>query len=339
MSDRDPADSGDPVRLAAAVAGGDRRALSRAITLIESAHPGHRERAEVLLRDVGVPGTTSFRLGVSGMPGAGKSTFIEALGLHAIEQGHRLAVLAVDPSSPVGGGSILGDKTRMGDLARQDAAYIRPSPARGSVGGVARRTAECVAVCEAAGFDLIVVESVGVGQSETAVADLTDAFLLLLAPGGGDELQGMKRGIVEMADLIVVNKADGELAADAERMQQEYRSALQLFPPKAIGSESWSPPVLTCSALHRSGIAEVWERIEALRDRVAAGPGIESRRREQARIWLWRDVADLLMEHLRTDTQVQAIARDLEESVAAGRLTPGEAARRIVAKFLRDDHV
>ena len=215
----------DPKALAAQVMSGDRRALSRAITLIESRHPDHRPAAETMLAALSHHAAPTLRLGISGVPGVGKSTFIEALGLHAIADGRKIAVLAVDPSSPVGGGSILGDKTRMPELAHHAAAFIRPSPAGETLGGVARRTSEAVTVCEAAGFDLIVIETVGVGQSETAVADMVDAFLLLLAPGGGDELQGIKRGIVERADLIVVNKADGELRKDAERVRREYASA------------------------------------------------------------------------------------------------------------------
>jgi len=244
--------------LAAAVEAGDRRALARAITLVESTRADHRLRAEALLERL-MPATgRAMRLGISGVPGVGKSSFIEAFGLHLIAAGHKVAVLAVDPSSKRGGGSILGDKTRMEKLSVESDAFIRPSPAGTTLGGVARRTRDALLVAEAAGFDVVIVETVGVGQSETAVADLTDMFILLLQPGGGDELQGIKRGIVELADLVIVNKADGELVAAANRAASDYRRALHLLRPV---SPHWSVPVLLCSALTGAGVPEVWQTV------------------------------------------------------------------------------
>ena len=333
MSDAAAGDAGSveaaTADLARRVRGGDRRALARAITLVESARPDHRDAADALLAAL-LPPPVTLRIGITGMPGVGKSTFIEAFGLHAIAQGHRLAVLAIDPSSPLGGGSILGDKTRMPELSRRDDAFIRPSPAGEELGGGARRTRESIVVCEAAGFDRVIVETVGVGQSETAVADMVDVFLLLLAPGAGDELQGIKRGIVERADIVVVNKADGELAGEAARVQQAYAAALHLMGPRKHGH---APPVLSCSALTGRGIDGVWQIVE--RRREALGPaGLAARRAAQATAWMWADVAGSLLERLRADPAVRAAAADLQAAVEAGRLPPGEAARRIVRLFL-----
>ncbi len=239
---------------------GDRRALARAITLVESTRPDHRREADALLDDV-LPHTGgALRVGVSGAPGAGKSTFIEALGLHVLEQEHDVAVLAVDPTSTRSGGSILGDKTRMERLARSPDAFVRPSPTGGTLGGVARRTREAMLLCEAAGFGVVLVETVGVGQSETAVEGMVDCFVVLVAPGAGDELQGLKRGIMELADLVVVNKTDGTLGAAATATAADYASALHLVRPK---TPAWSPKVLRCSALSGEGIPEVWDTIRA----------------------------------------------------------------------------
>ncbi len=272
-----------------------------------------------------------MRIGISGVPGVGKSTFIEALGLAVIGKGHRIAVLAVDPSSPVSGGSILGDKTRMEDLARNADAFIRPTPTGGTLGGVARRTREAMLVCEAAGFGVVFVETVGVGQSETAVADLVDMFLLLLAPGAGDDLQGIKRGIVELADLIVVNKADGDLAAAAERALRDYASALHMLRP---ASALWTPKVIKCSAATGAGIDDVWTEITAYR----AAPGMEddiaSRRRHQARAWMWSEVHETLVARLAEARRVGDLVEDREAAVAAGESTPSEAARAILDAFL-----
>ncbi len=279
----------DPPALAAGVRAGDRRALARAITLMESSRADHRLAAEALLHDLLPFAGNSVRLGVTGVPGVGKSTFIEAFGLHLVERGHRVAVLAVDPSSPRSGGSILGDKTRMEELARDPRAFIRPSPSGGTLGGVARRTREAMLVCEAAGHDVVIVETVGVGQSETAVADMVDMFLLLLVPGGGDELQGIKKGIVELADAIVVTKADGDLAPAAERAARDYRNALHLLAPSGGG---WTVPVLTCSAVAGQGVGAVRETVERHRDAMRATGRVAARRATQAHAWMWNEVSE-----------------------------------------------
>ncbi|MBW7852070.1 MAG: methylmalonyl Co-A mutase-associated GTPase MeaB [Rhodospirillales bacterium] len=320
-----------PHSLAEAVLAGERRGLARAITLIESTRADHREAAEALLADL-LPHTgRSIRIGISGVPGVGKSTFIEAFGLHVIGLGHRVAVLAVDPSSPRSGGSILGDKTRMEELSRRPEAFIRPSPAGGTLGGVARRTREAMLACEAAGFDVVIVETVGVGQSETAVADMVDLFLLLLVPGGGDELQGIKKGIVELADVIVVNKADGDLAAAAARAAAEYRNALRLLRPARSG---WTPPVLRCSALSGAGIGEVWDTVTAFRERPGATAEIKGRRADQARSWMWNEVSETLLSTLREDDAVGRLLGELEAAVTSGKTTPTAAAQELLARFL-----
>lgn len=319
-----PADVTD---LAARLRAGDRRALARAITLIESSRGDHRERADalisILLPDCG----KAIRLGISGTPGAGKSTFIEALGRHVIEAGETIAVLAVDPSSQRSGGSILGDKTRMPTLAAAAVAFVRPSPAGTTLGGVARRTREVSIVCEAAGFGTIILETVGVGQSETAVADMVDCFLLLLAPGAGDELQGIKRGIVECADIVVVNKADGDLLGEAGRVAADYRGALDLLRP---GTAAWTPEVLTCSALHGDGIAETWDAIRRHRQAMEQSGTLEAKRREQRKSWLWDDIKAGLIDLLLGDPKASAAMRDLEQQVANGELLPSAAARQVL---------
>jgi LAO/AO transport system kinase len=322
--------AGDIERLAQAVRAGERRALARAITLVESTRADHRERAEALLERL-VPATgNAIRLGVSGVPGVGKSTFIESFGLHVIGQGHRIAVLAVDPSSKRGGGSILGDKMRMEKLSTAPEAFIRPSPAGTTLGGVARRTREAMLVCEAAGFDVIVVETVGVGQSETAVADMVDMFVLLLLPAGGDELQGIKRGIVELADLLVVTKADGELAPAANRAAADYRRALQLIMP---ASPNWRTPVKLCSAVTGKGVAEVWDTVEQYRAALGASGELAARRAAQARAWLRSELAEGLLAQLKDHPGVAALLGKLEAEVTAGRLSPTAAARRLLEAF------
>ncbi|HEX5615665.1 MAG TPA: methylmalonyl Co-A mutase-associated GTPase MeaB [Acidimicrobiia bacterium] len=317
----------DADALVAAILAGDRRALARAITLVESTRDDHRAVATAVLARL-LPSTgAASRVGVSGAPGAGKSTFIEALGVHLVDAGHRVAVLAVDPSSSRSGGSILGDKTRMEELARRSAAFIRPSPASGTLGGVARRTREAVLLCEAAGFDVVIVETVGVGQSEVAVAGMVDTFVLLLAPGAGDELQGVKRGIVELADLVVVNKDDGDLAPAAGRTASDYQHALHLVRPR---SDAWAPRVLRCSALTGTGIAEVWGAVGEHRQAMEASGELTSRRREQARAWMWSEVTDTLLEDLRRDPTTDALVADLERAVAAGELSPTAAAQQLL---------
>ena len=318
--------------LSASVRAGDIAALARAITLIESTRPDHRERADALLERLlahaaDTP-TSSLRLGISGAPGVGKSTLIERLGLHAIGLGHRVAVLAIDPSSRRSGGSILGDKTRMPELAKDSRAFIRPSPAGQSLGGVARRTREAVLITEAAGFDRVIVETVGVGQSESDVADMVDLFLVLVAPGGGDELQGMKRGNLELADFVVVTKCDGDLEAAARRAASDYAHALHLLRGAADTS------VVAVSALAGRGIdalaAEIEQRAEAL---TAAG-AISARRARQAGAALWREIGEGLTEAFRADSRVAPLLRSLEAEVASGRLTPAAAAAQALAAFL-----
>jgi len=322
-----------PAQLADELRAGDRRALGRAITLVESSHPGDREPANRLLELLTPLSGHSIRVGISGVPGVGKSTFIESLGNLVIDEGHKVAVLAVDPSSALSGGSILGDKTRMETLSRRLEAFIRPSPAGGTLGGVTRHTRETLLLVEAAGFDVVIVETVGVGQSETAVADMTDLFLLLLLPGGGDELQGIKRGIVELADVIVVNKADGELAAAAERAAADYRSALRFLRPR---SARWTVPVATCSAVEGRGIDRIWALIGEFRATMTASGDLQANRAAQARRWLWSETAENLMARLREDPAVRQRVVALEEAVSAGQISPRVAAEQLVARFWKD---
>jgi LAO/AO transport system kinase len=318
--------------LADLIRAGDRRALARGITLVESTRADHREQTsellDLLLPDAG----DSIRIGITGVPGVGKSTFIEAFGAHVIDRGHRVAVLAVDPTSRRSGGSILGDKTRMEELARNESAFIRPSPAGGTLGGVARRTREAMLLCEAAGFDVIFVETVGVGQSETAVADMTDMFLLLLLPGGGDELQGLKRGIVEMADLVLVNKDDGDLADAARRAAAEYSGALHLL---GAGTPDWPVPVATCSALTGKGIGEAWRLVEDFHAAMEPAGAIAARRAGQAREWMWSEIREGLIATLKSNRGVAMRLPELEAEVAAGRITPTAAARGLLEAFLK----
>jgi len=310
---------------------GDRRALAKAITLIESTRAEDRAQAEALLA-AALPHTgRAVRVGLSGTPGAGKSTFIEAFGTHLTAQGRKVAVLAVDPSSRRSGGSILGDKTRMERLARNPAAFIRPSPSSGELGGVARRTREVMLAVEAAGFDTVLVETVGVGQSETAVADMTDMFVLLHAPGGGDELQGVKRGIMELADLVLVNKADGDLLPAARRAAADLSAALHLMRPK---HKDWIVPVLQVSALEDRGVEAVWAEIERFRGLLGES-GLHTLRQGQARAWMWADVRDGLLQALAADAEIAVEAQRLEDDVAAGRITPPKAAQSLLARFLK----
>lgn len=317
--------------LATAIRAGDRRALARAITLAESTRTDHRARAEEVLADV-LPSTGgALRVGVSGSPGAGKSTLIEALGTHVIDAGHRVAVLAVDPSSTRTGGSILGDKTRMGALAQSEQAFVRPSPTGGALGGVARRTREAMLLCEAAGFDVVLVETVGVGQSEVAASEMVDCFTVVLAPGAGDELQGIKRGIVELADLLVVNKADGDLLDAARRAATDYRGALELLARRA---EAWTPRVLECSALEGRGIAELWSCIEEFRDAAVAEGAFDRRRRAQAQAWLWQELLDGLEDRVRRDPGLADLLTRFEAEVTDGAALPPVAARRLLTELL-----
>ncbi len=311
---------------------GKRRALARAITLIESTRGDHRAAASALLQRLTPYAGKSIRLGISGAPGVGKSTFVEALGNHVIDAGHRVAVLTVDPSSAISGGSILGDKTRMELLSRRLEAYIRPSPTGNTLGGVTRRSREAMILCEAAGFDVVIVETVGVGQSETKVAEMTDMFMLLLQPGGGDELQGIKRGIMELADLILVNKADGDLQAVAGRSAAEYRNALRLLHPRLA---DWKVAVRTCSARDGMGIAEAWEAALHYRDTLEASGQFIARRAAQARAWMWSEVNDNLIQALQSDPEVRKQIPALEAAASKGRIPPTIAARQLLEIFLK----
>jgi LAO/AO transport system kinase len=318
----------EPGELAAGIVEGDRRALARAVTLVESRRDDDRARAVALLEAVRDRTGGAIRVGVSGAPGAGKSTFIEALGCRLIDEGHRVAVLAVDPSSNRTGGSILGDKTRMSELARRPEAFIRPSPSGGDLGGVAARTGEALLLCEAAGFDVVLVETVGVGQSEVAVVDLVDTFVLLVPPGGGDELQGVKRGIMELADLVVITKADGDLLPAARRSEADHRHAVHLLRRRVA---EWETRVLAASAVSGSGIAEVWEAIVAHRTLLDETGALHRRRTDQAVAAFWRNVERALIHQLRSRHGDADHLEALERSVATGRATPSGAAWQAVA--------
>lgn len=310
---------------------GDRRSLARAITFAESTRAEHRVIADAVLEAI-LPSTgNAVRIGISGPPGVGKSTFIEAFGNHILDQGHQLAVLAVDPSSRRTGGSILGDKTRMGELVNRPEAFIRPSPGGSQLGGVARRTREAMLLCEAAGFDVVIVETIGVGQSEVAVSDMVDLFALLVSPGGGDELQGIKRGIMELADLVIVNKADGDLAPAAARTRGDYASAVHLLRPKW---NAWATEVLACSALNGTGVAEVWQAVTTFRAAVTADGELLEARSAQATAWLWSEIGDTLIDRFRSDPAVANRLQSVEEDVAVGRIAPGRAATALLDAFL-----
>ncbi|MDB3885117.1 methylmalonyl Co-A mutase-associated GTPase MeaB [Porticoccaceae bacterium] len=313
--------------LADQVRQGDRRALAKAITLVESTRDDHRQQTAELLETLIPDAGNSIRIGISGAPGVGKSTFIEVLGSHLIQLGHSVAVLAVDPSSAVTGGSILGDKTRMETLAFAEKAFVRPSPAGSTLGGVARRTRESMLLCEAAGFDMILVETVGVGQSETTVADMTDMFLLLLLPAGGDELQGIKRGIMELADLILVNKADGDQVALAAITMGDYRSAVQFL---ASRFDDWQTPVMSCSSINDEGIVEVWGQVDAFKEILSKTGQLQQRRAEQAKAWMWSEMTESLVADLKADERIRSLVPDIESAVLAGELPATVAAQRVL---------
>jgi LAO/AO transport system kinase len=320
-------ENNDVGALAEAVRSGDRAALPRAITLLESTRADHREKAQQLLLELMPHSGNARRVGISGVPGVGKSTSIEALGMHLIDQGHRVAVLAVDPSSTRTGGSILGDKTRMARLAVHPDAYVRPSPTSGTLGGVAKATREAIVLLEAAGFDVILVETVGVGQSEVAVANMVDTFVLLTLARSGDQLQGIKKGALEMADIVVVNKADGEHLAEARKAARELSAAIRLIHP---GETLWRPPVLTMSATEGTGLAELWETIERHRRVLADAGELDERRRAQQVDWTWQMVRDTVLDRVLSNPQVRKIRVDVERQVKAGQLTPALAAEQIL---------
>lgn len=319
----------DVSETAALVTMGDRRALARAITLVESARADHRAQARDLVAAVQAKGRQALRIGLSGTPGVGKSTFIESFGLMLTGQGLRVAVLAVDPSSARSGGSILGDKTRMERLSRDPLAFIRPSPSQTHLGGVARRTREAVALCEGAGFDVVLIETVGVGQSETMVAELCDLFILLLAPAGGDELQGVKRGIMEMADLILVNKADGDLKAAAMRTRADYTGALHLLRRRSQDPEGF-PKALTVSALEEDGLAQAWAEMQTLAAWRKASGHWDGRRAAQSRHWFEEEVRNGVLAQLDAPA-IRATLDRLGARVAAGDLTASVAAAEVLA--------
>lgn len=318
----------DITALAGGVRNGDRRALARAITLVESGRADHRADALALLEAVGTD-RQALRIGLSGTPGVGKSTFIESFGLMLTDLGKRVAVLAVDPSSARSGGSILGDKTRMDQLARDPNAFIRPSPSQTQLGGVARRSREAVVLCEAAGFDVVLIETVGVGQSETVVAQIADLFVLLLAPAGGDELQGVKRGIMEIADLILVNKADGELKTQATRTCADYAGALRLLRKRPQDPEGF-PKALTVSALETQGLAEAWAEMETLATWRKEADIWDQTRAEQASYWFGEDVRIGLLNLLYSDPKTAARLKKAHAEVSAGRLGPAAAAQAVL---------
>ena len=313
--------------LAAAVRSGDRAALPKAITLVESTRADHREQAQQLLLELMPDSGNAMRVGITGVPGVGKSTTIEALGMHLIEQGHRVAVLAVDPSSTRTGGSILGDKTRMAQLAVHPDAYIRPSPTSGTLGGVAKATRETIVLLEAAGFDVILVETVGVGQSEVAVANMVDTFVFLTLARTGDQLQGIKKGVLELADIVVVNKADGAHAAEAKSAARELTGAIRLIYPRET---LWRPPVLTMSALHGDGLAELWETVLKHRQVLSDAGEFEARRRAQQVDWTWSMVRDTVLERVLSHAAVKKIRVEVERQVRDGELTPALAAQQIL---------
>lgn len=309
------------------VLAGDRGALARAITLAESSRADDQEQAQELIAGLLPETGSAIRVGITGVPGAGKSTTIEALGLDLIEQGHKVAVLVVDPTSARTGGSILGDKTRMNRLSAEENAYIRPSPSGGVLGGVARKTREAMLLCEAAGFDVIIVESVGVGQSEAELAELVDCLMLLLVPGAGDDLQGIKRGIMELSDLIVVNKADGDRMPLAKRARGDYRHALRMLPPSTPG---WETPVQIASAIEGTGLAEIWESVEAHRAHLEESGLLEKRRRHQTERWLDSMIEEAMLTAIHSREGVERAIEQARADVDAGKITVPQATQKVI---------
>ncbi len=306
----------------------DKRLLAKTITLIESSLPAHRELAESIINQL-LPHTgKAVRLGITGVPGAGKSTFIESLGMRLLQKGHRVAVLAVDPSSTRGGGSILADKTRMEKLSVAPGAFIRPSPSGGTLGGVAGKTRETMLVCEAAGFDVIIVETVGVGQSETTVASMVDFFLVIMIAGAGDELQGMKKGILEIADALTINKTDGDNVQKARIARKEYETALHLLRP---ASSTWSPPVLNCSALEMTGIDEIWNVVLTHREKLGATGELDAKRKKQSVDWMFSLIEEGLKEKFYKNPEVKKILPGIETDVENGSMAPTVAAGRLLS--------
>lgn len=304
-----------------------RAKLAKEITLVESTREDHQKEAQDLIARILPQTGKSLRIGITGVPGVGKSTFIETFGLYVISKGHKVAVLAIDPSSMKTGGSILGDKTRMANLAQHESAFIRPSPTSGSLGGVARRTREAMLLCETAGYDVIIVETVGVGQSETEVADMVDMFILLLLPGSGDELQGIKKGIVELADLVIVNKSDGDLVASAKRVRADYSAALRMLHP---ASANWQPAVVTCSALNNEGIAEIWEIASDFQTIMKKSDEMEKKRAQQAVSWMWKEIKETLIRKFINHPTITKQISGVEEDVKNGKKPPTLAALELL---------
>jgi LAO/AO transport system kinase len=318
----------DLANLARGVRAGERGVIARAITLIESRRTDHQKAARRLVQEL-LPSTgQAVRVGITGVPGVGKSTTIDALGTFLTGKGHKVAVLAVDPSSARTGGSILADKTRMARLGSDPNAFVRPSPSSGTLGGVAAKTRESMLVCEAAGYDTVLVETIGTGQSETMVADMTDFFLVLMLPGAGDELQGLKKGVIEIADMIAINKADGDNVRRAKAAAAEYRAALHILTPR---SPSWSPPVVTYSALSGDGVAALWATVLDHRERMTAAGELAARRREQQVKWMWAMLEDRVFARLKSDPAIKAKLPRIEAAVAEGRMTPALAVDEIAA--------
>jgi LAO/AO transport system kinase len=313
-----------------------RRAIAKAITLLESTRVDHRAQADVLLTSLLPMAGKSFRLGISGVPGVGKSTFIETLGLYLIEQGHRVAVLTIDPSSTISGGSILGDKTRMEKLSVHEKAYIRPSPSSGTLGGVAEKTREAMLVCEAAGYDIVIVETVGVGQSETAVAGMTDMFVLMQLPNAGDDLQAIKKGVMELADLVVINKADIDKDA-ATRAQAQITSAMRLFGQQGNPAHAqhdrtvWHPQAIQLSALHGTGVQEFWQSVSSFKDLQVQSGKLAQRRQQQSLAWMWERIEAGLKQDFKQSPQVQALLPQLTQQVLCGHIAASTAARNLLA--------
>ena len=310
---------------------GNHIAIAKTITLIESALPQHKSKSQEILSRLLPYAGKAVRIGITGVPGVGKSTYIESFGMHLAENDHRVAVLAVDPSSTKSGGSVMGDKTRMQRLAVDPRAFIRPSPSGGTLGGVARKTRETMVVCEAAGFDVIIVETVGTGQSETTVASMVDFFLVLMLAGAGDELQGIKKGVLELADTIAINKADGNNIEKAKEAQIAYTNALALLTPS---SPNWSPPVVTCSALKQTGLEDIWEIIQSYRRKLGASGEMDKKRRRQALDWMWSLVEENLRTRFYDDPKVAELIPELSEDVKLGRVAPPMAADRLLKNYL-----
>ncbi len=319
------------VDLADGIKSGDRKAIAQAITLMESIKADDHAIAEALLEQLGTANESSIRIGISGTPGVGKSTFIEALGQLILKEGNRLAILAVDPTSSISGGSILADKTRMASLSRDKNVFIRPSPSGDNLGGVNRSTRESIAIVEAAGFNVTLVETVGVGQSETEVFEMTDIFIVLLNPGGGDELQGIKRGIIELSDIIVVNKSDGDLESSSKSTVLDYKNALKLMKPRI---KDWSVPIIACSALEKTGLEKCWESIQNLQELLLTSRQLESNRNQQKEKWLIKETRQGLLDALDEDEEIQNKLKTMQEKISEENRSVKAEAKNIIANFL-----